>query len=100
MQLEKFILKCGDYACIRIMIVLHIPLASKEGKFQPQTSIFPVNNNPFSIKPTVVWVEISEKKNISFSSLRSHYKQSSKYKETYFAIRKVLQNFEGHDQWH
>ena len=30
---------------------------------QPQTNIFPWNNNPSSIKPsTVVWVKISEKK--------------------------------------
>ena len=26
--------------------------------------------------------------------------QVSRWKETYFAIRKVLQNFEGHDHWH
>ena len=55
------------------MIILYIPLTSKKCKFQPQTSIFPENNNPFSIKPTVVWVKIFEKKNISFSGLRSRY---------------------------
>ena len=32
---------------------LYIPLTSKKGKFQPQT-FFPGNNNPFSIKPTVM----------------------------------------------
>ena len=50
----------------------YIPLISKKVKFQPQTSIIPGNSNPFSIKPTVVWVKISEKK-ISFSGLRSCY---------------------------
>ena len=55
-----------------------------------------VSCNHFSIKPTVVWVKISQKQNIRFSSLRSRYKQASKQKETYFAIRKVLENFEGH----
>ena len=53
---------------------LYIPLTSKWGKFQPQTNISPGNNNPFSIKPsTVVWVKISEKKNINFFGLKSLY---------------------------
>ena len=39
----------------------YIPLISKYGKFQPQT-IFLGNNNPFSIKPTVVRDKIPEKK--------------------------------------
>ena len=46
---------------------LYIPLTSRYGKLQPQTNIFPGNNNPFSIKPTVGWVKISER---NFSSLR------------------------------
>ena len=37
----------------------YIPLTSKYGKFQPQT-IFLGNNNPFSIKPTVVRDKIPE----------------------------------------
>ena len=44
---------------------LYIPLTSKYGKFQPQT-IFLGSNNPFSIKPTVVWVKVSEKKHQCF----------------------------------
>ena len=40
---------------------LYIHLTSTSGKLQPKTNIFPGNNNPFSIKPTVVWVKISEK---------------------------------------
>ena len=41
---------------------LYIPLIFKYGKFQTQTNIFPENNdNPFTIKPTVVRVKISEK---------------------------------------
>ena len=39
----------------------YILLTFKKGKLQPQTNIFPGNNSPFSIKPTVVWVKISEK---------------------------------------
>ena len=42
---------------------LYIPLTSR---FQPQTNVFPVNNSPFSIKHTFVWVRISEKKNHQF----------------------------------
>ena len=56
---------------------LHIPLISKQGKFQTQTNIFPGNSNPFSIKPAVVWVKISEKI-INFSVLRSRLPQTSK----------------------
>ena len=43
----------------------YIPLTSKYGKFQPQT-IFLGNNNPFSIKPTVVRDKIPEKKTSVF----------------------------------
>ena len=43
---------------------LDIPLTSKKDKFQPQTNIFPGNNNSFSIKPTVVWVKILKKNSI------------------------------------
>ena len=73
MQLQKCILKCENHACIRIMIILYIPLTSKKCKFQPKISIFPGNKNPFFIKPTVVWVKIFETKNINFSGLRSSY---------------------------
>ena len=45
---------------------LYIPLTSKKDKFQPQTNIFPGNNNPFFINPTVAWVKISEKKTSIF----------------------------------
>ena len=51
---------------------LYNPLTSKSGKFQPQTNIFPGNSNTFSIKPTAVWVKISEK-SINFSGLRTSY---------------------------
>ena len=43
-------------------MIIYTLLISKQGKFQPQTNIFHGNNNPFSIKPTVVWVNISGKK--------------------------------------
>ena len=69
-----------------------IGLTSKKCKFQPQIGIFPGNNNPFSIKPTVVWVKISEKKTSIFSGLRSSYNRRES--------RKILQNFEVHDHWH
>ena len=72
----------------------------KKYKFQPKSSIFSRNNNPFSIKPTVVWVKIFEKKNISFFRFVILLQQASKWKETYFAIRKILQNLEEHDHWH
>ena len=51
---------------------LHISLASKKGKFQLQTNIFPGNNSPFSIKPsTAVWIKISQKKPINFYCWKS-----------------------------
>ena len=48
---------------------LSIPLTSKKGKFQPQTNIFPVNSNPFSILSLL----LCGSKNINFSGLRSRY---------------------------
>ena len=48
---------------------LYIPLTSKKGKFQPQTNIFPVNSNPFSILSLL----LCGSKNINFSGLRSRY---------------------------
>ena len=79
---------------------LYIPLTYKKGKFQPQTNIFFGNNNSFSIKLTVVWVRISEKRNYQFFRFEISLPQASKYKETCFATRKILQNFERHDHWH
>ena len=32
--------------------------------------------------------------------LRKKKLTASKWKETYLAIRKILQNFQGHDHWH
>ena len=72
------------------MIILYIPLTSKKCKFQPQTSIFPENNNPFSIKPTVVWVKISEKKNISFFGLRSRYNRLANRKKLILPLEKYF----------
>ena len=72
------------------MIILHIPLTSKKCKFQPQTSIFPENNNPFSIKPTIVWVKISEKKNISFFGLRSRYNRLANRKKLSLLLEKYF----------
>ena len=66
--------------------IRHIPV---------RNNIFPGNNNPVSIKPTVALVTFSEKTTFEIS-----LPQSSKQKETNFATRKILQNFEGHDQWY
>ena len=43
---------------------LYIPWNFKYDKSPPQTNIFLGNDNIFSIKPTVVWVNISEKTTI------------------------------------
>ena len=75
---------------------MYIPLTSKKCKFQSQTSIFLGNNNPFSIKLTIVWVNFSEK-NHQFFRFEISLQQTSKLKETYFAIIKIIQNFEGND---
>ena len=72
------------------MIILYIRLTSKKCKFQPQTSIFPANNNPFSIKPTVVWVKIFEKKKISSSSLRSSYNRLPNRKKLVLPLEKYF----------
>ena len=73
------------------MIILYIPLKSKKFKFQPQTSIFPGNSNPFSIKPTVIWVKIFEKKNISFSGLISCYNRLASRKKLILPLEKYFQ---------
>ena len=69
---------------------MYILLTSKKCKFQPQTSIFPANNNPFSIKPTVVWVKIFEKKKISSSSLRSSYNRLPNRKKLNLPLEKYF----------
>ena len=72
------------------MIIFYIPLTSNKCKFQPQTSIFPGNNKPFSFKPTVVWVKIFEKKNISFSGLKSRYKRLANRKKLILPLGKYF----------
>ena len=72
------------------MIILYIPLTSKKCEFQPQTSVFPETNNPFSIKPTVVSVEISEKENISFFVLRSCYNRQANSKKLILSLEKYF----------
>ena len=43
---------------------LYIPSTFKQGKFQPQTNIFPGIDSPSSIKPSAAaWVKTSENKN-------------------------------------
>ena len=56
----------------------YISLTFKKGKFQRQTNIFPGNNNPFSIKSTVVWVKLSEKKKHEFFRFEISIPQASK----------------------
>ena len=73
----------------------HLYIPNKANSSHKPT-FFSENNNPFSFKPTAVWVKISDK-NISFSSLGSRYHSLA---EIYFATRKIPQNFEGHDHWH
>ena len=72
------------------MAIFYIPLTSKKCKFQPQTSIFPRNNNRFSIKPTIVWVKIFEKKKISFSGLRSRYNRLANRKKLLLPLEKYF----------
>ena len=67
----------------------YIPLTSKQGKFLPQTNIFPGNNNPFSIKPTVVWIKVSEK-NIYRSSFRSRYHRLANRKKLILPLEKYF----------
>ena len=67
----------------------YIPLTSKQGKFLPQTNIFSGNNNPFSIKPTVVWIKVSEK-NIYCSSFRSRYHRLANRKKLILPLEKYF----------
>ena len=46
-----------------------------------------------------MWVKISEKKNINFSRLRSRYHRLTNRKKLILPLKKILQNFEGHDRW-
>ena len=55
----------------------YIPLTSKKVKFQPKINIFSGNKNPFSIKPSVLWAKISEKKH-QFFPLKILLPQASK----------------------
>ena len=84
MQLQKFIPKCGNYACIRIMIIFYIPLTSKKYRFQLQTSFLPGNNKSFLL--SLLYCGSRFLKIIS--------------EIIFFAVRKLLQNFEGHGLWH
>ena len=72
------------------MIILYIPLTSKKCRFQPQNSVFLRNNNPFSIKPTAVWVKSLQKKNINFSSLRSRYNRLTNRKKLILPLEKYF----------
>ena len=95
----KFILKCENYACIRTIIIFIFSLLSRKGKLQPQINIFHGNKSPFSIKSTVALVKIFETGNQSFR-FEILLPQAARKKETYCATKKILQNFEGHDDWH
>ena len=76
------------------MIILYTLLTSKKCKSQPKTSVFPRKNNPFSIKYSIVWVKISEKKktkkNITFSGLGSHYNRLANCKKLILPLEKYF----------
>ena len=73
--------------------LLYIPLTSKYGNFQLQIIIF-------CKKRLLLCESRFLKKNIIFSGLRPCYHRQAKRKKIYFATKKILQNFEGHDHWH
>ena len=77
------------------MIICTFPVTSIQGKFQPQTNIFPGNNNPFIIKPTVARVKISEKKNINSSSLKSPYHRLANRKKFILPLEKYFKTLKG-----
>ena len=57
----------------------------------PATNVyFTENNNPFSLKPTDVWVKISEKKNILFFGLRSRYNRLANRKKLILPLEKYF----------
>ena len=64
---------------------------SKYGKFEPQTIIFLVKK---------IYCCVGQDFWKNFSSLRSCYHSQANRKKTHFATTKILQNFEGHGQWH
>ena len=63
---------------------LYIPLPSNKANSSQKATFF------WWKKTTVVWAKIFREKKLT----------ASKWKETYLAIRKILQNFQGHDHWH
>ena len=78
---------------------LYIQLTSKLGKFLSQTNIFQGNSNPFSIKPTVARVKISEKC-IIISGLKFPYHRLANRKklilplEEYFkTLKDIFESF-------
>ena len=72
---------------------VYIPLTSKQDKFQPQTDIF-------LVEKAYCCVGKDSEKSINFFGLRSCYHRQANRKKIYFATKKILQNFEGHDHWH
>ena len=79
---------------------LYIPLTFKQNKFQPQTNIFSGNTTLFLLSLLSCGSRFLKKKKHKFFQFEILLPQASKQKETYFATRKILQNFEGHDHWH
>ena len=64
-----------------------------------QTKQIPAANHYFSCEKSLLlfWSRFLKKKFFLFEILLP---QASKQKKTYFATKKILQNFEGHDHWH
>ena len=61
LQSSNFILKCGNYGCIQTIIIFIFHELPNQSNSNQKWTFFSWNKNPFSIKPTFVWIKISEK---------------------------------------
>lgn len=67
----------------------------------PTTSHYFIGNNDlFFIKPTVLRVNIFEKKIYQFFQFQISFQHDRKQEGTYFAARKIIQNFEDEGHFH
>ena len=78
---------------------LYIPLTSKKGKFQHKPTFFVWITTLFLLSLLLCGSRFLKKKH-QFFRFEISLRQASKTGETYFAIAKILKNFEGHHHWH
>ena len=88
---ELFMHSDYDYLCISF--------TSKKNANSSHKPIFLLGITTFFLLTLLLCGSKFLKKNIYFFWFEISLQQASKQKENYFIIKKILQNFEGHDHW-